>query len=278
MKNLFIPFACLLFAACTSKPADKATASNTPAKDSLRTDFKTFYDDAKVEGAFVLYNVNTNQYLYYNKADAETRYTPASTFKIPNTLIGLETGVITDANHTLKWDGVKRRIDAWNLDTDLRMAFKNSTVWYYQAVARGVGGQRMQYWLNKLTYGNRDTTGGIDQFWLNASLRISPKEEVDFITQLYNNQLPVAKRNIDILKDIMIAKDTVNFKLRAKTGWGFQNKQDIGWYVGYLEANNNAYIFANLIHSADSTNPDFGPARIAICYNIFKTLGLYKGQ
>jgi beta-lactamase class D len=38
---------------------------------------------------------------------------------------------------------------------------------------------------SKISYGNQDISGGIDQFWLSSSLKISPKEQADFMEALY---------------------------------------------------------------------------------------------
>jgi beta-lactamase class D len=276
MLKYFTPLVLLLIAACNPKPVDDSSAEPiTLPKDSLRPDFKKYYDAFNVTGSFVLYNVNDSQYIYYNKEDANVATSPASTFKIPNTMIGLETGVITDENFMMKWDGVKRR-DNWNQDTDLKMAYKNSTVWYYQELARRVGVPRMKEWVQKIEYGNKRTGGEVDKFWLNDTLKISPMQQIDFLTRLSQNKLPFSKRTVDITKNIMIAEDTTNFLLRAKTGWGFKDKSDIGWYVGYIETGKKTFVFANRIETADTSNENFGKARIDICYSIFKDLGIYK--
>lgn len=132
----------------------------------------------------------------------------------------------------------------------------------------------MKYWLDKANYGNADTSGGIDKFWLTGGLRISPKQQIDFLKRLHDNQLPFSHRSVDIVKNIMIAKDTLDYVVRAKTGWSGQDKKDIGWYVGYLETKDNVYYFANCIQSADLNNKDFANARIDIVYLIFGDLKL----
>lgn len=275
LKYLIIP-ALLSLLACNQKPAELPPPIKIAAHDTLRPDFKKYYDAFKVDGCFVLFDVNKSSYTYYNKDKCAVATTPASTFKIPNSMIGLETGVIKDENYVIKWDGKKRWNENWNQDTDLKMAYKNSTVWYYQELARRVGPQRMKEWVEKINYGNKKISGKIDEFWLNDTLKISPVQQIDFLTNLSQNKLPFSKRTVDITKNIMIAKDTTNFKLHAKTGWGANGKNDLGWYVGYIEADNNTYVFANRIETPDTNNADFGHARIDICYSIFKDLGIYK--
>jgi beta-lactamase class D len=240
----------------------------------IRNDLKKFYDEYNFEGSFVLYDQNNDKYIFYNEPQFKKLFTPASTFKICNSLIGLETGVIKDAGYVLPWDSVKRWIPAWNQDQDLEAAYKNSTVWYYQELARRVGGEKMKYWLDKSNYGNADTSGGIDQFWLSGGLRISPQQQIEFLRKLYDNKLPFSQRSIDIVKSIMVAKETSDYIVRAKTGWGFQDDLNIGWYVGYIELNNNVYYFANCIQSSDDDNPDFAKARIDIVYKILEELKL----
>ena len=238
----------------------------------IRNDFKKYYDQFNVDGSFVLYDPQDDKYILYNQNQFNQRFTPASTFKICNSLIGLETGVIKNENFIIPWDSVMRKYPKWNNDHDLKTAFKNSTVWYYQELARQVGGQQMKYWLDKTNYGNTDTSGGIDKFWLTGGLRISPKQQIDFLKQFHDNQLPFSQRSLDIVKNIMIAKDTLGYTVRAKSGWGSQDNKEIGWYVGYFEKNDKVYYFSNCIQTADLNNKDFAKARIDIVYQIFDEL------
>ncbi len=253
-------------------------ACNEQQSSETRNDFKKFYDDYNVEGSFVLYNQDEAKFTFYNESQFKQPFTPASTFKICNSLIGLETGVIKDENFIISWDSVKRWVPSWNLDQDLKSAFKNSTVWYYQELARRVGGERMKYWLDKSNYGNADTSGGIDKFWLTGGLRITPEQQIDFLRRLHDNKLPFSQRSVDIVKNIMIAKDTLGYVVRAKTGWGLQDDTNIGWYVGYVEVNNKVYYFANCIQAKDDTNKDFAKARIEIVYQILTELKILNQE
>lgn len=242
----------------------------------IRDDFKKYYDQFNVEGSFVLYDQQDDKYIFYNREQFRNTFTPASTFKICNSLIGLETGVIQDENFVIPWDSVAWQNPKWNGDQDLKTAFKNSTVWYYQELARRVDGQRMKYWLDKANYGNADTSGGIDKFWLSGGLRISPGQQIDFLKRLHDNKLPFSQRSMDIVKNIMMSKDTSGYVMRAKTGWGSHGNKDIGWYVGYLETNDNVYYFANCIQTSDFNNNDFARARTDIVYLVLDDLKLKK--
>jgi beta-lactamase class D len=243
-------------------------------REKQREDFKSFYEAYGVDGSFVLFDEKRNTTILYNKQQYTREFTPASTFKMCNTLIGLETGIIADEAFIIPWDSVMRQIPSWNQDHDLSMAFKNSTVWYYQELARRVGSHKMKYWLDKTRYGNTDTTGGIDQFWLNGGLRITPEQQIHFLKRLHDNRLPYSDRSMSILKHIMIEKDSAGVVLRSKTGWGMQDSLDIGWYVGYIETKDNVYYFANCVQSSDPNNNDFGRSRKAITYAILKDLNI----
>jgi beta-lactamase class D len=240
----------------------------------IREDFKKYYDQYNVDGSFVLYDPQIDKYIFYNKEQFEQLFSPASTFKILNSLIGLETGVIADENFVIPWDSVIRQNPNWNTNHNLKSAFKYSTVWYYQELARRVGGQQMKYWLDKAKYGNADTSGGIDKFWLTGGLRISPKQQIDLLKRLHDNQLPFSQRSMDVVKTIMIAKDTLGYVVRAKTGWDGKDDKDVGWYVGYLEKKDKVYYFANCIQSTDLKNKHFANARIDIVYLILNDLKL----
>lgn len=244
-----------------------------------RDDFKKYYDSFHVDGSFVLYDPQANRYFFYNQDQFEQTFSPASTFKICNSLIGLETGVIKDENFVIPWDSVVRN-PVWDKDHDLKHAFANSTVWYYQELARRVGGKQMKYWLDKSGYGNTDTSGGIDQFWLSGGLRISPKQQIDFLKRLHTNKLPFSQRSVDIVKNIMIAEDTLDYVIRAKTGWGGHGSKDLGWYVGYIETNTHVYYFANCVQIDGQELNDiqraisFDHSRKEIVYTILRDLNL----
>jgi beta-lactamase class D len=229
---LFVIFG---FQTCEQKP-----------KTEIRNDFNKYYDQYRVEGSFALYDLNAGKYILYNERQFKEPFIPASTFKICNSLIGLETGVITDENFVIPWDSVCRNAD-WDKDHTLKTAFQTSAVWYYQELARRVGGEKMKYWLDKTSFGNADTSGGIDKFWLTGGLRVTHEQQIDFLKRLHDNKLPFSQRAMDIVKRIMIQKDTISYTLRAKTGWSRQSGKEIGWYVGYIETKGNVYYFSNCV-------------------------------
>ena len=233
--------------------------------------------ESNMTGSFIFYDLKEDLYIRYNPKRCSKRFIPASTFKILNSLIALETSVVPDQNYVLRWDGTHYPVPDWNRDHTLKSAIKYSVVWYYQELARRIGYEKMYYYVHKCNYGNKDISGGIDRFWLDGALRISQSEQIEFLKKLYRNDLPFSKRNIDIVKDILLNEDNDSYHLRAKTGSGFQDGKAIGWYVGYLEQNDNVYFFATNIES-DESDQNFRTARIDITRQILQRFGLLKSS
>lgn len=220
------------------------------AKGSLnlkKLEVDEFFTDH--DGTFILREMKKGKTFVYNQERATQRFAPQSTFKVPHSLIGLQVGAVKDEYEIKYWDGVEREIEVWNQDHTLGSAMRNSVVWYYQAMARDIGEKRMEKWVQTISYGNQDSSGGIDQFWLSSSLEISPIEQVDFMETLYKENLPFDKDVMKTVKRIMIQKEGDDFTLYGKTGQG----SGIGWYVGFIETNNGAYSFATNI-SGTSTD------------------------
>lgn len=240
---------------------------------SFNPAWDTLFKKKGVNGCFVLMDKRRGVMMTNDWFAAQTQKTPASTFKILNSLISLEENVIPDENYTLKWDGVERQFPNWNRDHDLRSAYKYSVVWYYQEMARRVGVDTMKYWLDKVSYGNADTAGGEDQFWLTGNLRISPIEQIQFLQKLETGQLPFSQHTLNTVKNIMIQDSSSKYVVRWKTGWGNQDGEDIGWIVGYMEMGGDVYYFANLIRAQVGktiSQEDFLDARMEILQTILQ--------
>jgi beta-lactamase class D len=242
-------------------------------------DLSPFFKNTK--GAFVIYDLKNNRYIRYNEARCGERFSPKSTFKIPNSLIGLETGVIRDADFVIAWDRQKHPpqdnwnqepFSHWGQDQTLRSAIKYSVVWYYQELALRVGERSMKKYISIFNYGNQDVSGGIDEFWLNGKLTISADEQVEFLKAFYNERLAVSKRSTDIVKDILALEKTPTYTLSGKTGGGsIAEGKYIGWFVGYLETKGDVYFFATNIEG--SSFPEIRVKRVDVTKQILMQLG-----
>jgi len=203
------------------------------------------------EGCFVLYATQTDSYIRYNANACRERFSPCSTFKIANSMIALDTGVSTGPEFTLKWNGTTYPFASWNRDQNMRSAFSNSVVWYYQEIARRIGPVRMSNYVHQLNYGNCDTSGGITNFWLQSTLQISAEEQVAFLRRLWENKLPVGKDSQRITRELMkLSVDAVGRILYGKTGTGGDARADVarlGWFVGCVEDGDRKVFFATRI-------------------------------
>lgn len=275
MKILYRPLliSCLFFTACSQ--------NNVKQDKSL----KKYFDENKVEGCFALMNNATGKFTVYNLSRyRDSSYLPASTFKIVNSLIGLQTGKIVNDSMVIKWDGVKRRVDDWNKDLTMYQAFRVSSVYYYQEVARRIGKDTMQLWLDSLKYGAKEVKEkvaiktAIDSFWLDNSLKITPDQQLGLVKRLYFDQLPFFKSYQEVVKRAMLFEDNTNYRLGYKTGWGFTEKgHALGWVVGWIEENKHPYFFVLNIESPDK-NFDMSAARMKMLRDILKQLGFFEGK
>ena len=256
-------FVCLIILSATS-PIQASPMVNIEQVAPLFEGFK---------GTFVLYDESKSQYYIFNDEQSSKQLTPCSTFKIYNSLIALETGVAPDENMVLRWDGQQRFLSVWNQDHTMTSAIKNSVVWYYQELASRIGPERMQKFIDAIPYGNRDISGGITQFWLRSSLKISAKEQVELLRRLYNDQLPFSQRNMAIVRKIIAQSFDNGALFSGKTGAGsVEGVYSIGWFVGVLEKNKQRYYFATNIEAVDGAS---GIKARAISIEVLKQLNIY---
>lgn len=168
---------------------------------------------------------------------------PCSTFKIPNALIGLQTGAVSGPGHLKPWDGNRHSRETANRDHTLASAVEHSVVWYFQSLARDVGEQAMAGWLNRLGYGNRDISGGIDRFWLGSSLEIDAHGQLEFIRALWRSGLPFASGHQAEVRAMLAQASDLPGSLHGKTGSCPGNPDtgtpDHGWFIGWVDWDEN---------------------------------------
>lgn len=206
---------------------------------------------AGAEGAILIRRLSDGAEWTGGGARVDERFVPASTFKIANSLIFLETGIVADPySDTLEWDGVER-MPGWDSDQTLATAFRRSAVWAYQHWARHLGHDRMESFVDRLDYGNGEI-GGADNvalFWLQGPLEISAREQVDFLQRLEARALGFRPEVQDAVVDIMLHDEagpaaTQDWALYAKTGWAIRDEPNLGWFVGWLETPVETWFFA----------------------------------
>ncbi|WP_426059468.1 class D beta-lactamase [Hymenobacter sp. B1770] len=217
-----------------------------PKPTVVERDFSAYFRARQLHGSFLLFDPRASRYTAFDAARCRQGFLPASTFKIPNTIIGLETGVIRDTSQVFKWDGVQRTFGAWNRDMTQAEALRVSCVPCYQQVARAVGARRYQQILPKLKFGKMVATATtVDSFWLVGKSRITQFEQIAFLRRLHANKLPVSARSQTLTKQLLLLQQTPQYRLYGKTGWTNPAGHDNGWFVGWLEqANGAVYFFA----------------------------------
>ena len=204
------------------------------------------------KAAFVIKDLKNGSFMRFSPEQCAVRQSPCSTFKIFNSLVGLDCGVLKDERQAFEWDGKDRDIDSWNRDHTLQTAMSNSVVWYYQKLASLVGESRMRKYIKSVHYGSEDITGGITKFWLESSLKISPDEQEQFLERLVEDKLPFDKRSTAIVRGLLRLDMTDRGVLYGKTGTGRDGKLDhLGWFVGYVVRPDRTYVFATRIEGTD---------------------------
>lgn len=227
-------------------------ACDTSKQESATMKLDDLYKKHQVEGCFLLKSLKSDQLYVYNSNRCEEGFIPASTFKIPNSIIALETGIAPDENLRIEWDSVVRQVSAWNQTHTMKTAFQVSCVPYYQEIARRIGPMKMQEWVNKLQFGRMDIRKEtIDNFWLKGKSEITPYQELDFIERLVKNELPIKPSTAHKIKDLMlVATDSSGIEIRGKTGWGIVGDQNIGWFVGYVtRPDGEQFVFVNNVQA-----------------------------
>jgi beta-lactamase class D len=250
-------------------------AGQPPDKITERDDFKLFFDRYKVKGSFLLSDLKKSEYSAYNYARCKEAFLPASTFKILNSLIGLETGVAPDENFVIPWDGITRENVLWNQNHTMASAFRNSVVPWYQELARRIGPKCMADWVHKVHFGNMDISNKtIDSFWLGGKSRITSLQQMDFLIRFVKKELSFSERTMEIVRKIFIVERNDKYIFSGKTGWTMMDEKNIGWYVGYLEKQDNKYLFVLNVESSENDTTLFQKSREGITREILGYLKL----
>ncbi|MDO1512267.1 class D beta-lactamase [Maribacter confluentis] len=236
----------ILFISCKeNKGTNTLNKEQAVNKHIIKPEFQSIIDSSDVKGSILIYDLNKDIYYSNDFEWANNGNLPASTFKIANSIIGLETGVIENDSVIFKWDGEKKWLKNWEQDLILRDAFQFSCVHCYQEVARKIGSKRMNDYVSKLNYGNLEIDStNIDKFWLEGESRISQKQQIEFLKRFYNFELPISKRTERIMRNIMLIEETDQYILSGKSGLSNNNGEYNGWFVGFVELKNNTYLFA----------------------------------
>ncbi|KAB1139287.1 class D beta-lactamase [Micromonospora sp. AMSO12t] len=230
--------------------AASATAATGPSPTptapavEVRDDLAGLFRQAGLRGTFVMYDVTAGRVVMVDRARAERRFVPGSTFKIAHSLIALETGVVRDEREKVPYGGRPQRVAAWERDMGLRDAVRVSNVPVFQELARRIGPDREREWLHRLGYGNGQVGPAVDRFWLDGPLEISADEQARWLARLVRGELPAGRGHQATVRDILRLERTAEYALHGKTGWTDATDPGTGWWVGWVERGDRLYCFA----------------------------------
>lgn len=241
-----------------------------PAAGFSQTSLDQLFGDCGVEGSITLYHLESGTWIFSDSTDARVETLPASTFKILNSAIAVETGVISETNEMLEWDGTEHTffglpVESWNRNTDMESAFKNSAIWFYEEMAKRIEKENYRHWLQSVGYGNGNLTEPGDDFWNYGNFGVSPVNQIRFLEKLYSGKTPFSKNTVQTVQEMMLSESTDSYTISGKTGWTKTDIYDIGWWVGYLEKEDQTWFFATRIFKdLNYDHPGFSTCRLSV--------------
>ena len=265
--------------ACQSNDGSRNSGNEEALmKTNIRADFTEYFKDCPESGAIVVYDYQNKLWTLSDTINTKKETLPASTFKIINFLIALETGVIKGENDIVEWtnnyDTTKygHRPDIYH-DMSIEEAFKVSAGWVFIELAKKIGKDNYRKYLTESDYGNVNLSQEDFDFWNFGAFGISPINQVQFLKNFYDENLPFSKKNIQLVKRVMINEKNENYTLRAKTGWTRESGINTGWWVGYVENGNKVYFFATrLLRKRTLDSKNFGSCRKEITKKVLREL------
>jgi beta-lactamase class D len=219
---------------------------------------------------FLLHEIGVGDVRRNPSSGCATRVTPASTFKIPHALAALDAGVIAGPGVRLAYDGAPTDVAAWRRDHTLATAMRYSVVWYFQRIAEKLGADREREYLQRLDFGNADSSSGLTTFWLGGSLQISPEEQQRFLLGLYREALPVKVPVMRTVKTLLVQRPGVvtnatgshpfdapwpaGTVVSAKTGSATDRSgSHVRWLVGHVKRGPRSWIFVSSVTGGSDT-------------------------
>lgn len=266
------PPAVVSSAATAAAPTLPTVAPAMRERFETRPEWQRRFAELGTAGTLVVLDTRTQRWSASDPARAFQGFLPASTFKIPMSLIALETGTAKDAAQPFAWDGVKRSLPDWNRDQTLASAYRVSAVWVFRQLAREIGQPTVQQFLRDFRYGNAVAGPQGDSFWLDGDLRISAVGQIDFLRRLHDRALPLSDRTYGVAREVMLRDRGPGWSLYAKTGWAGDIRPGLGWFVGWAERDADprpVYFALNM----DMLKDELGPRRVEIVLATLREIG-----
>jgi beta-lactamase class D len=231
--------------------------------------------NSELSACFLLYDLKNQKFVSeFNPQRCKQRQAPASTFKVPLAAMAFDDGVLEDEKTQFKWDGEKHSIESWNKDHTSATWMRDSVVWYSQILTQKMGRKKVQSYLDKFNYGNKDMSGHIKNAWLtpspsnpdvSSSIAINGYEQIEFMKKLWTQKLPVSEKAHELTQKIMfLEKSPKGFRISGKTGSGYvdpETNRRLGWYVTHIKGNDQEYLSVFNFHDLNpQKKPEFASA------------------
>lgn len=254
-----------------------APASTEPEREMVSS-WGNLIKEELVNGCILVLDANKHTYYSNDFAWARRGFLPASTFKIPHSIIGLESGIVSGADFIFEWDGEPRRRSELDKDMDLTEAYARSCLPCYQDLARMEGQNLIQQYVDRMDYGNMVITeDNFDEFWVIGESRITPMEQIDFLQRWDDREFGFSDRTHRIMDEVMVNEETEEYTLLAKTGWSIVNETEHnGWFVGIVKQKSGArYYFAtNIEPTPEYDMANFYRSRIELTKSALRMQGI----
>jgi beta-lactamase class D len=165
----------------------------------------------------LVYDTDNKTFLL-KEGSCDQPISPASTFKIPLSLIGYDSGYLTDTDLPelpFRAD-YPASLASHKHDTSPAYWMKNSVVWYPQLMTEWLGIKRLSHYVEAFDYGNKDLSGdpgkhnGLTRAWLGSSLKITPLQQLSFLQKLLDRDLPVKEEAYEYTEQLLKQDATNN--------------------------------------------------------------------
>jgi len=280
MRKIILIFFLLLILIISCKDAVRENKNSlNSVTETVVPELQSILDSANIEGAILIYDKKENTYYSNNFQESKEDYLPASTFKIPNSIIGLELGILENEHTVFKWDSLDRFLPVWEQDLPLKDAFQTSCVPCYQELARTIGLKNMKEYIEKLKFGEMYVTEEtIDNFWLIGPSKINPFQQIDFLKRLNEEELLISKSTRETVRSILKIETMGNCTLSGKTGLAINGEKDVGWFVGFINKKKSVYYFATKISpkADDMPRSEFNPLRQEVTVKALRKMNIIE--
>lgn len=223
-------------------------------------ELERIFKDRGVSGTFVMFDAKADTMFVWNEERAKQRFAPAATFRIANALVGLDVGAVKSIDEVVPYQakqyttyenvrpyiygGGLERANEWNRQMELRKAMRIPNTPIFRELARRIGIERMRDGMAKLAYGNMEVGNEVDRFWRDGTLQISAIEQAEFLARLAQGKLPVAREVLKGVRELTLKEKTAIYRLHSKTGSLITTNPEVGWWVGWIERENEVFSFA----------------------------------